>query len=55
METGAAVRKPEKVAMSSIECLAIGSGLAGAMTAMRLTQGGREVLLLAVPVLSSHL
>jgi menaquinone-9 beta-reductase len=32
--------------MSSIECLVIGGGLAGAMTAMRLARAGREVLLL---------
>ena len=32
--------------MSRTECLVIGGGLAGAMTAMRLAQAGREVLLI---------
>ena len=40
--------------MSSIECLVIGGGLAGAMTAMRLTRAGREVLLLEKECAAHH-
>src|ERR1700678_1490057 len=46
MEACAVVREPKEVVMSRVECLAIGGGLAGAMAAMRLTQAGREDLLI---------
>jgi flavin-dependent dehydrogenase len=46
MDACAVMREPKEVTMSRVECLVIGGGLAGAMAAMRLTQAGREVLLI---------